>query len=141
MRETGSVKGKHLTALPAFCILGHMGKESVEKFVDRDLLFDFYAELLTEHQRHIFEAVAFLDCSLSEVAKEAGISRQGVSDLVRRTEEQLYAYESKLHLAEKFRAEQRIVRAIAAQCKTDNAAEALSEIQKLADELLQLTAR
>ena len=99
-----------------------MGKERAEKFADRDLLFDFYAELLTEHQRHIFEAVVFLDCSLSEVAKEAGISRQGVSDLVRRTEEQLYAYEEKLHLAEKFREEQRILAAIQAVCAGGNSA-------------------
>lgn len=118
-----------------------MGNESPEKFADRDLLFDFYAELLTEHQRHIFEAVAFLDCSLSEVAREAGISRQGVSDLVRRTEEQLYAYERKLHMAEKFRAEQWIARELLRLSEAESGEALLPEIRKLANELMQLTAR
>lgn len=130
-----------MTALSVLFILGPMGNESPEKFADRDLLFDFYAELLTEHQRHIFEAVAFLDCSLSEVAREAGISRQGVSDLVRRTEEQLYAYERKLHMAEKFRAEQRIARELLRLSEAENGETLLPEIRKLANELLQLTAR
>ena len=43
-----------------------------------DLLYDFYGELLTEHQRRIYEDVVLNDYSLSEVAEELGISRQGV---------------------------------------------------------------
>ena len=37
----------------------------------------FYGELLTEHQRRIYEDVVLNDYSLSEVAQELGISRQG----------------------------------------------------------------
>ena len=75
------------------------------------------------------------------MAREAGISRQGVSDLVRRTEEQLYAYERKLHMAEKFRAEQRIARELLRLSEAENDETLLPEIRKLANELMQLTAR
>lgn len=74
----------------------------MEKIVEQGLLYDFYGELLTEHQRRIYEDVVFNDMSLSEIAEEQGISRQGVHDLVRRCDRALLGYEEKLHLMEKF---------------------------------------
>ena len=74
----------------------------MEKFVEQSLLYDFYGELLTEHQREIYEAVVFDDLSLSEAARDEGISRQGIHDMVRRCNRALEEYESKLHLVEKF---------------------------------------
>ena len=56
----------------------------MEKFVEQTFLFDFYGELLTERQRQVYTSVVFEDYSLSEVAEELGISRQGVHDLVKR---------------------------------------------------------
>ena len=50
----------------------------MEKIVAQGLLYDFYGELLTEHQRRVYEDVVFNDMSLSEIAEEQGISRQGV---------------------------------------------------------------
>lgn len=70
--------------------------------MEQGLLYDFYGELLTEHQRHIYEDVVFNDMSLSEIAEEQGISRQGVHDLVRRCDKILAGYEEKLKLIEKF---------------------------------------
>ena len=72
------------------------------KIVRQGLLYDFYGELLTEHQRHIYEDVVFNDLSLSEIAQDQGISRQGVHDLVKRCDRILEGYEGKLHLVEKF---------------------------------------
>lgn len=74
----------------------------MEKIVKQTLLYDFYGELLTEHQRHIYEDVVFDDLSLSEIAKEQGISRQGVHDLVKRCDKILNEYEEKLGLVDKF---------------------------------------
>ena len=48
----------------------------MEKIVAQGLLYDFYGELLTEHQRRVYEDVVFNDMSLSEIAEEQGISRQ-----------------------------------------------------------------
>ncbi len=75
---------------------------SVEEIVEQSLLYDFYGELLTEHQQRIYEAAFFENYSLSEIAEDAGISRQGVHDLLRRCDKQLRGYESKLHLVERF---------------------------------------
>ena len=74
----------------------------MEEFVTKSLLFDFYGELLTEHQKKIYQAVVFEDLSVSEVAQEEGITRQGVHDLMRRCERLLEEYEDKLHLVERF---------------------------------------
>jgi predicted DNA-binding protein YlxM (UPF0122 family) len=74
----------------------------MEKFVERTLLYDFYGELLTEHQQSIYEDVVLNDYSYTEVAEERGISRQGVHDMVKRCDRILEEYEGKLHLVEKF---------------------------------------
>ena len=66
------------------------------------MLFDFYGELLTEHQKDVYEQVVLEDYSLSEIAQMKGISRQGVHDLVKRCQKILEGYEAKLHLVEKF---------------------------------------
>lgn len=74
----------------------------MDKILEQTLLYDFYGELLTEHQKQIYEDVVLNDYSFSEVAEERGISRQGVHELVKRCNKILQEYESKLHLVEKF---------------------------------------
>lgn len=65
-------------------------------------LYDFYGELLNEHQRRIYEDFVFNDLSLGEIAGEEGITRQGVADMVKRCGKKLEHYEEKLHLVQKF---------------------------------------
>ena len=89
----------------------------VDKIYEQTMLFDFYGELLTEHQRSIYEDAVYNDMSLGEIAKERGISRQGVHDLIRRCDKILQSYESKLHLVERFA----------------RAKETVAEIEKLTD--------
>lgn len=74
----------------------------MDKLARQALLYDFYGELLTAHQRSVYEEVVLNDYSLSEVAEDQGISRQGVHDLVKRSTRILEGYEEKLHLVEKF---------------------------------------
>jgi len=74
----------------------------MEKIVEQGLLYDFYGELLTEHQKKIYEDVVYDDLSLAEIASENGISRQGVHDMIRRCSRILQEYEDKLHLVERF---------------------------------------
>lgn len=74
----------------------------MDEILKQTLLYDFYGELLTEHQKEIYSQVVLEDYSLSEIAKEAGISRQGVHDLIKRCNKTLEDYEEKLHLVEKF---------------------------------------
>ena len=74
----------------------------MEKIVEQGLLYDFYGELLTEHQRKIYEDAVYNDLSLSEIAEMQGISRQGVHDLIKRCSRILEGYENKLHLVKRF---------------------------------------
>ena len=77
--------------------MGKVGVNDMEKIFQQVLLYDFYGELLTEHQRNVYEDAVYNDMSLSEIAEDAGISRQGVHDLLRRCDKQLRSYEAKLH--------------------------------------------
>ena len=74
----------------------------MERIVEQTLLYDFYGELLTERQQQVYESVVLEDYSLSEVAEDLGISRQGVHDMIKRCNKTLEEYEQKLHLVEKF---------------------------------------
>ena len=74
----------------------------MEKIVEQTLLYDFYGELLTKRQQEVYEDVILDDYSISEVAVELGISRQGVHDMIKRCSKTLEDYENKLHLVEKF---------------------------------------
>ena len=70
--------------------------------MEQAMLYDFYGELLTEHQRKIYKDVVNNDLSLTEIAEENGISRQGVHDLMKRCNRMLQEYEDKLHLVDRF---------------------------------------
>lgn len=74
----------------------------LEKLEYKGMLYDFYGELLTQHQKRIYEDAVLNDLSLSEIADEQGISRQGVHDLIKRCDKILAGYENKLHLVDKF---------------------------------------
>ena len=89
--------------------LSQSGKEEalvsfgdIEKLELRGMLYDFYGELLTPHQKKIYEDAIVNDLSLSGIANEQGISRQGVHDIIKRCDKALAEYEEKLHLVEKF---------------------------------------
>jgi hypothetical protein len=84
----------------------------MESLKNQSMLYDFYGELLTDHQRAIYEDVVFNDMSLAEIALEQGISRQGVHDLIKRCDRILCGYEEKLHLVEKFEETRQMVEEI-----------------------------
>ena len=67
------------------------------------LLFDFYGEMLTEKQRDVVELYYNHDLSLSEIAENEGITRQGVRDSIKRAETQLTEMEERLGLVKRFR--------------------------------------
>lgn len=79
-----------------------MENNDIEKYINQGTLYDFYGKLLTQHQQRIYEDVVFNDLSLSEIAENEGISRQGVSDLIKRCNKALVSYEEKLGLIKKF---------------------------------------
>ena len=74
----------------------------MDKLLEKSLLYDFYGELLTEHQKQVYGALICDDMSLSEIADEFGITRQAAHDLIKRCDKILNNYELKLKLVEKF---------------------------------------
>ncbi len=75
-----------------------------EKQVEIGYLLDFYGELLNERKRNVLDLYYNEDMSLSEIASDLGITRQGVLDLIRKGGNELLTYEEKLGMARKFRA-------------------------------------
>ena len=66
-------------------------------------LFDFYGPLLTPHRQQVLRLYLEEDLSLGEIARQTGITRQGVHDALRNAQAQLADYESKLGLLERYR--------------------------------------
>ena len=66
------------------------------------VLIDFYGEMLTDKQRDFLDLYYNEDLSLSEIAENEGITRQGVRDAIKRAETQLFDMESKLGIAKRF---------------------------------------
>lgn len=74
----------------------------MEKNIEVSLLFDFYGELLKPSGKKAIDLYYNEDLSLAEVADETGITRQGVRDSIKRSEQQLFEFEEKLGLFKQF---------------------------------------
>ena len=83
------------------------------------LLTDYYGEMLTENQRKFIDYYYNDDLSLSEIAENEGITRQGVRDAIKRAEALLFDMESKLKFSKKL----------------EKINSGLAEISKYADEI------
>lgn len=68
----------------------------------QSMLLDFYGDLLTDKQRECFSLYYNEDLSLSEIAEQRGISRQGVWDNIRHAEAALREIEEKTGLIARF---------------------------------------
>lgn len=66
------------------------------------MLFDFYGELLTDRQKEFYQLYYDEDLSLSEIAENYGISRQGVRDVIVRAEAYMTEIEDKTGLVRRF---------------------------------------
>lgn len=112
----------------------------MELIVKKALLYDFYGELLTDHQKNIYSDYILNDIGISEIAAERGISRQGVHEQIRRSESVLQKYEEKLHLVEKFLNAKELVTQIQMLTekykKTEDSA-CIDEIEKISGRILE----
>ncbi|MBE6948305.1 MAG: DNA-binding protein [Ruminococcaceae bacterium] len=110
------------------------------KTFEMTLLFDFFGDLLTEKQQNCFDLYYNDDLSLSEIAEECGISRQGVRDNLLRAEAALKEYEEKTGVVRRFTEMQteiqgleesiRLFLANTAHCEHD-ASKILEKLEKL----------
>ncbi len=112
----------------------------MKKIVEQGLLYDFYGELLTEHQKKIYEAAVYNDMSLTEIADENGISKQGVHDLIKRCTNTLQGYEDRLHMIRRFeaiKAEAQALDAIAGDLGNDLSDELRDRLKSISGKLIE----
>lgn len=98
-----------------------------EKNLNIGYLLDFYGDVLTERKKDALDFYYNDDMSLSEIAEEMSISRQGVRDIIKKAEEELTFYESRLGLAKKFEEAQTHARRAIEICEKENLPPALKE--------------
>ena len=111
-----------------------------QKDMKYSLLLDFYGDILSERKREIIELYYNEDLSLAEVSEITGISRQGVRDSVKKTENELAELEEKLGLAKRFEdIGKRLELAVSALKKAQDAPEASAvEIDKAIEIISQI---
>ena len=76
--------------------------DEVSRKIELAWLAAFYGGLLTDKQRQVLALHCEEDLSLGEIAQEAGISRQGVHDMLTRAAQRLFEMEEKLGMAARF---------------------------------------
>lgn len=112
------------------------------------MLFDFYGDMLTERQREFYDLYYNEDLSLSEIAENYGISRQGVRDVIVRAEATLTELEDKTGIIRRFHVMQdqlkNVQRAVTdigqrntQQCQDEEIENLVKEINAILDQLRQ----
>ena len=102
MREGFFVKQNYLTRITRLAYNAPMNSNDNDLLKQRiyfNLLYDYYAPLLTERQRKVYETLCFSDLTLTEAAQDLGMSRQAVYILVRHVMEKLEGIERELSFA------------------------------------------
>lgn len=115
-----------------------------DEITQLSLLHDFYGQLLTKRQREVMELYHEENLTLSEIAQEISISRQGVHDALKNAEKALLNYEKKLRLVEKFQESRQamnqidgIIDELAAESRDEKLTDKLKTIKTIIDELDQ----
>lgn len=109
--------------------------------LEMTLLFDYYGDLLTERQRSCVDMRYNQDLSLSEIAEELGVSRQGVYDNLSRAEALLRNMEEKTGCVQRSMENRKAVQKILdaanklAVCQDQNVSALAAQIIEAAQEL------
>lgn len=106
-----------------------------EKNLNLGYLLDFYGELLNGRKRAVMDMYYNEDFSLSEIAEQIGISRQGVRDIIKKSEEELLFLEEKLGLAKKL---SRLEKKAEQLCRLAEDTDASDELRSRINELTEL---
>ena len=102
------------------------------------MLYDFYGDMLTDRQKEFYDLYYNEDLSLSEIAENYGISRQGVRDVIVRAEATLTELEDKTGIIRRLHVMQDQIKAV--QSDVD-AIRARNEQSYQDDEIENLTDR
>ena len=114
--------------------------DKLQEMMELSILFDFYGELLGEHKKLIFSDYILNDLSLSEIADETGLSRQGVHDVIKRCSKKLREYEEKLCLVKKFDiTKQKVnqIKTISEEIRKTNDISKIVQLEQLSEDILK----
>lgn len=111
-----------------------MAQEDIGRKVELAWLMAFYGGLLTDKQRQVLQLHCEEDMSLGEIAQEAGISRQGVHEMLSRASQKLIDMEQTLGMAGRFRRMQDGLE----RCRAALERKQYGEAETLLDELIRL---
>lgn len=73
----------------------------MDKNIEIGILYQYYKDLLSEKQSEAIEQYYIEDLSLTEIAENMDISKQAVSNNIKRAERDLLEFEEKLELYRK----------------------------------------
>lgn len=104
----------------------------MEKIVRQGILYDFYGELLTGHQKEVYEMLVIENLSQSEIADRLSITRQAVHDLIKRIDGILEEYELRMGLVSRFESVRTLIDRLEAFTEAD------SEEYRLCEEIKEL---
>ena len=82
--------------------MSRWGDIILDEILRLNKLYDYYGNLLSDNQKNCFQLYYLFDYSLNEIASELNISKQGVSDNIKRASRNLENYEDNLKLVERF---------------------------------------
>ena len=114
--------------------MGTQGNDEISRKVELAWLTAFYGGMLTDKQRLVLQLHCEEDMSLGEIAQEAGVSRQGVHDMLTRAAGKLFDMEDKLGMAARF---QRMSEGME-QCRSAMRDKRYDEAEQLLDALIRL---
>ena len=107
----------------------------MEKHIEISMLVEIYGKLLTEKQYQVISDYYNEDLSLSEIAENNNISRQGVRDIIKKGESKLFEYEEKLQIMKKTQENEKTIQLILSQLSKiqDNSSD--KKVEKILNEV------
>jgi uncharacterized protein len=110
----------------------------LEKVIKINLLYDFYGQMLTDKQKEIIELYYYNDLSLGEISESWNISRQGVYDILKRSENLLYYYEDKLCLVEKFTIQNKKLKEAYSLLENVEVSETIDKVKSIIRDIMEI---
>ncbi len=105
----------------------------MDKKIEISMLLDLYTGLLTDKQAETMDLYYNEDLSLSEIAENMGITRQGVRDALVKAEKILTEAEEKLGLGKRIEALEGRLRSITELIKNGGTAEDVLKLSEIGE--------
>ncbi|MDD2503398.1 MAG: sigma factor-like helix-turn-helix DNA-binding protein [Clostridia bacterium] len=108
----------------------------MNKFTQMAVLLDIYGGLLTDKQQDVMDQYYNYDLSLQEIAENAGITKQGVHDLIRRAEHTLVKTDEKLGFINRLMNIQEGLEKVQQMLESENTSSKLAACQEKIESLI-----